>query len=757
MSMVKAQYTIIPFFKEGEIMANNEDNFEEMYSSSPEEEQQSRSTKKQVGKALAGKVKDVGSTAIKFGGTGIKRVILLALPYIAVGVIIIIAILALISVLVFMFSAPDMLRGQIVQMADEFWTQMKSALVGAWKGDDYAAVTEQHVIDVAKYIDLMGYDLVGYGFVDTENGDEIEKNENGEITKVSSDIITEYLAAENRTYMLSSVSISSLFRWWKGVDIFPTNTVTDTIMQTEEDKNDGAENSGFGTGMINISRKIDAVPEIEIDGQKVTWDELANSESEGTGGQGKSVKVEITPEIDRETRKLTLTIKETKLLSDGQKKQTETKCIYNLDGWTGRYGKPIEFLLALHIGTMAPGFSEAVATRAEFDTKVNIRLHKSVEVVRLKYKGMTLDETKEALDQRVNQLWDWMRQVNAAQKKTVYVHQNAVDQAQRDLGITYDEIDEGKKYEQENTKEKYTPYIVNVENHWYKDIVYKKDLDKASEDDAYVETYPTTKKSRYNKFDVSTYISGEIYQVKEPKRSEVNKEFERLFSEATWEKVNGDTGFVRSDLLFTNTTSKITLGNDMQNALVMLEKAAQKSDDAKYIVRDLKEWLTTKGLKFKDSHILTNKVTDDDETTSGSSTGNSSNNGNESSSSGSTTSSSSGFKNLLGGKTAQILYNGNDAIIKTSEIANRTGVKSIVSGTVMQISDDTIQIKINSPSNIKDNILIMTGVKMDTAIKVGDTLNKNTPIAETILGKDMTIKMQDESRNSISVKDNLSK
>ena len=44
---------------------------------------------------------------------------------------------------------------------------------------------------------------------------------------------------------------------------------------------------------------------------------------------------------------------------------------------------------------------------------------------------------------------------------------------------------------------------------------------------------------------------------------------------------------------------------------------------------------------------------------------------------------------------------------------------------------------------------------MDQGIKVGDKVSNNTPIAETVSGKDMVIKMQDESRNSISVKDNL--
>ncbi len=48
---------------------------------------------------------------------------------------------------------------------------------------------------------------------------------------------------------------------------------------------------------------------------------------------------------------------------------------YNLDGWTGRYSMPLEFLLSTHIATMAPDLSYKLAT--EFNTDVEILLWKS--------------------------------------------------------------------------------------------------------------------------------------------------------------------------------------------------------------------------------------------------------------------------------------------------------------------------------------------------------------------------------------------
>lgn len=709
-------------------MANNEDNFEEMYSSEEQNEGEvgraSKKATKKAEKALANQIEKAGKATARLGGTIAKRTILMILPYITVIVIIALAIISLIAVLVFVFSGPDMLMGQILQMADELWTKCKSALIGAVKGEDYGQVTDQHVIDVANYIETMGYDLIGYGFVNDVEAEQIKRDESGNITDINSDYITEYLAADNRTYMLAEVKSSQLFPSLLGAI--------------------GAALFNETSGMIKISEEINAIEKIKIDGVEIDWDEITNkNESEGAVNQ-KKVPLGVVPEIDRETKKLILNIKKETKYENGKTEIETTKCVYNLEGYAGRYGKPIEFLLALHIGTMAPQFVERIASQKEFDAKVNIKLHKSVEVVKLKYNNMLLDDVKKQLDNATKQIWNNMQSINSAQKRNVYSQSDAQKQAENSMGITYKEIEEGKAYETKNTKEKYTPYIVSVENHWYKDIVFKEDLYKESSADAYVETYPTTETKKYKKFTAYTYKSGEIYQVKEPARGNVNKTLEELF-EKNWIRVNGTTGFTEG-----YTIGQIVLGEDMQNALIMLEKASQESDDAKYIVRDLKEWLTLKGFKFKDTKILTNKV-EEEENSTGTSTSNSGSSSSTTSTTGSTTS-DSGFKNLLGGKTAQIEYKGNNAVVKTSEVESGTSVNSIVSGTITQLSDNTIQIE-----DANKNQIIITGLKLKDGMEVGASINKDVPIGVVESGKDITIKMQDESKNSISVKDTLNK
>lgn len=46
---------------------------------------------------------------------------------------------------------------------------------------------------------------------------------------------------------------------------------------------------------------------------------------------------------------------------------------YSLDGWTGRYGMPVDFLLTIHLATLMPDL--AYDMTQNFDTVVNILLH----------------------------------------------------------------------------------------------------------------------------------------------------------------------------------------------------------------------------------------------------------------------------------------------------------------------------------------------------------------------------------------------
>ena len=65
---------------------------------------------------------------------------------------------------------------------------------------------------------------------------------------------------------------------------------------------------------------------------------------------------------------------------------------YNLETWTGRYGMPLEFLLALHIGTMTSDLTNEMLENPNLQTQVKVTTEKDNYDVeyKIKYNGMDL-------------------------------------------------------------------------------------------------------------------------------------------------------------------------------------------------------------------------------------------------------------------------------------------------------------------------------------------------------------------------------
>lgn len=77
-------------------------------------------------------------------------------------------------------------------------------------------------------------------------------------------------------------------------------------------------------------------------------------------------------EIDSENKTMTFT--RTGLLG----MLGATSFQYDMDGWAGRYGKPLELLLSLHISTMMPDLVYEFATHEDLQTLVNIKAEEVV-------------------------------------------------------------------------------------------------------------------------------------------------------------------------------------------------------------------------------------------------------------------------------------------------------------------------------------------------------------------------------------------
>ena len=256
------------------------------------------------------------------------------------AVALLLILIIIIGILAFILTAPDYVRGQVVKMADDMWTSVK----GFFFGQAEAQVKKEDVVEIASYLDNSGYKLEGYGFA--EKG-AVKRDERGKVTDVDSEYITAYLVAENKTYTIANKDFN-LRAYFKDVGVVgATNPINAIKLAYGLATGDTDEN--WGSGMIVINSRL--------------WSRV----------NAKNV------EIDRPKQIMSIKLKD----QDGKDKVYE----YNLDGWMGRYGKPIEFLLALHTGTMAPDFAYQVAVGDEFDTKVYVRFKKVEVTDRLKYNG----------------------------------------------------------------------------------------------------------------------------------------------------------------------------------------------------------------------------------------------------------------------------------------------------------------------------------------------------------------------------------
>lgn len=112
-----------------------------------------------------------------------------------------------------------------------------------------------------------------------------------------------------------------------------------------------------------------------------------------------------------------------------------------MDGWTGRYGKPLELSLALHLSTMAPDLAYTICAHPVFDTKMHIGAEKIEYSNIITWQGLTLED------------------IQQLEKE---------GQTAGDLGISSEQLSDLKSYMSNGeTTTTYQPYIMLVQKSWY--------------------------------------------------------------------------------------------------------------------------------------------------------------------------------------------------------------------------------------------------------------------------------------------------
>ena len=283
-------------------------------------------------------------------GTATAGGIAAAGPVILIVLAVILLIIIIIGVAGFFTTMPQFLWNRLKEFALSMWDGIEGYFIGM----DEAGINKDDVIVAAQYLYDMGYDLVGMGFAESveiagqkdENGNIIEPTEDhpeNSIISIDAPYLTSYLVAENRTYLVNNFT-------------FNFESFFSSFFNGEFWSDDG--HSAWGTGLINLDDNL-------IDTIMSPLYGIRAGEYFNVGEAIKGVKIDRDNNTMR-IRRLNLELAVWKSHYD--------YTYYSLEGWSGRYGKPFELMITLHVATMAPDLVKEFALNKDLDAKVNVKL-----------------------------------------------------------------------------------------------------------------------------------------------------------------------------------------------------------------------------------------------------------------------------------------------------------------------------------------------------------------------------------------------
>ncbi len=292
-----------------------------------------------------------------------------------VGVVVF-AIIIIVGVVTFLMTMPGMAMSKLKEFAEN----VGDAIASYFGADSTKQVKDEEIYEVLDYLEDMGYDLKGYGFLtdytDKEADGTLKDDEDdgvirydsgdneGKIKDAESEYIFMYLVSDNYTYTVRNFNLNTqssdhqgflgaVFTTIKGYGARVLNSIVNRVTLGIVNNVAG---DAWGRGMIAIY----------YEGGHI-------GERGGFYGNGLHNDPSNILELKWpfELNHIEVDAKEKKLKI--KKGALGNEIEYDLEGWAGRYGMPMEFLLAIHLGTMMPDLAYDMATT--FDTQVELLLH----------------------------------------------------------------------------------------------------------------------------------------------------------------------------------------------------------------------------------------------------------------------------------------------------------------------------------------------------------------------------------------------
>lgn len=301
------------------------------------------------------------------GGASTAAGVAAAAPVIPIIIIAIIVIIFIIGIIGFFTVMPGLILGKLKKFGIELVEGLKGVAIG-----NYKVVTQSKRIEIAQYIQNLGYDIQTYGFADVKYKKKTKKeiedkdaSSTKQITKIvpvnndrSNDYLSAYITADSQTYLPADTFLFARF-----VNLYDN---AKAIITKDELKSIDQSSSG----LINI---LDHSFQFFS-----SYDSTDNAENYAY--------------VNTEKRRLYINTKAsefiipdlgyyflTNLLFGKTAKvawRSGSSYSFDLENWTAMYGRPIELFIALHTSTMMPDLSQKIALDSEFNTKVNIELIK---------------------------------------------------------------------------------------------------------------------------------------------------------------------------------------------------------------------------------------------------------------------------------------------------------------------------------------------------------------------------------------------
>ena len=266
-----------------------------------------------------------------------------------IAIVIIIVIIIATGLIAYVTEGPGLLINKVSDIATSFFTELKTFYSG-----NSARFGSEPKKELAEYLTNMGYKPYEFGFgkYTDEDGNFIENGDSEEAT-MNSKYLNAYLTADYNTYVPREkfkVLVSSVL-----------HVVGDI----------GGFLLGFET------QKDTAVPQFGM---------LVFDKNDYSNGEESLEGMGFFDSVDTDVESKTLTF----AAWEGLFKKTYYT--YNMEGWTARYGKPIELSLALHIATMAPDLVYRLDMDAEEDTQILIGAVTTEANIKFEYHVNTMPE-----------------------------------------------------------------------------------------------------------------------------------------------------------------------------------------------------------------------------------------------------------------------------------------------------------------------------------------------------------------------------